>query len=399
MSDKKMAYVVEIKDLEPIEGKDRIVLASFTNSGWRVIVQKDQFQIGDKAIYVETDSILPMWEEFQFLEKRCYSTKRKGYRIRTMKLGDVYSEGICFDLKGFYGPPGSKIGVPIDAPLDRDLTEILKIRRIEDEVPQDPPPTKSKFQNFVNKWLYRLFRFKFKRYGFIAQDFPSYLIKTDETQAQSIPQLFEKMKGRDVYITLKMDGQSVTMANYKGVFSISTRNRMIYQNKIKKAARVLIPKSADYFRQHNVHAYLAAKYNIPLILSKYDNVAIQGECCGPGIQKNRIGLKDYEYYIFSFFDISKREYFSGQKMMNFCLENKLITVPFIEMKTFNWDSIKELEEYAQRDYASGTPAEGIVIRGYEHYNEYMPQPHNKMHAMCSLKMINPKFKLKYQQDE
>ena len=406
MSDKSLAYVVEIKDLEPIKDKDRIELASFVNSNWKVIVQKGEYKIGDKAIYVETDGILPMWSEFQFLEKRCYSPKRWGYRIKTMKMGDVYSEGICFPMKILSAPQGLRTEKIIathkwlkgEIELDYDLTEALEIRRVEDEVPQVPIITKSKFQNFVNKWLYKIFKFKFKRYGFVTQDFPSYLIKTDETQMQSIPNVFNIMKGKPVYVSLKMDGQSITYANYKGIFTISTRNRTIYQNKINKAMKVLNSLNAEWLRNHNVYAMMAAKLDIPRILNSFKNYAIQGEFCGPSIQKNRLGLNDFEFYVFNIYDIDEKKYFGYQKFVNYCETISIKTVPILKLSTFEWNSIKELEEYTSKFiYDNGNPAEGIVIRSST--GEYMEQPHRKMHAMCSMKMINPKFKLKYQQED
>jgi len=403
MSEKKMCYICEIANLEPIEGKDRIVLASFTNTNWRVIVQKDEYKIGDKCIYFETESILPLWEEFQFLEKRCFSVKYNGYKIKTMKMGGVISEGICFPIKPFYGPEGSKIGVPMNAAVDSDYTKAFQVRRADDEVPQEPTPQKSWIKNKINWLLWKLFRIKIKKQGFIFEDFPSYLIKTDETQAQSIPQLFDKMNGKPVYGTMKLDGQSLTFAQYKGMFTISTRNRTVYRAHFRKAMKLMNPNTAEKFRGKNNFAMIAARYDIPTRIFT-NNLAIQGEFCGPGIQKNRMGLKDYDFFAFNLFDIDKREYFSWKELIRIChMEGYrgdfIPIVKLIYWNTFEWKSIKELEEYASTlVYDNGTPAEGVVIRSLDD-GVYMSQPHNKMHAMCSLKMINPLFKIRYQSDD
>jgi len=396
MSNKKMAYICEISNLEPIEGKDRIVLASFSNTNWRVIVQKDQFNIKDRCIYIETESILPLWPQFQFLEKRCFSVKYNGYKIKTMKMGGVISEGICFTLKDFDNKH-------INYCIDQDLTEQLQIRRVEDEVCQAPEVKKNWFINKFNWLIWKLFKIKIKKQGFVFEDFPSYLIKTDETQAQSIPQLFERMKGKPVYGTLKLDGQSLTFANYKNIFTISTRNRTIYRAKINKAIKTLNPGTSEKFRSKNNFAMIAAKYDIPSRLFAND-FAVQGEFCGPGIQKNRMGLKDFEFYAFNLFDINKREYFSWKELIKFSNMQgyKGPSIPMVTLifwNTFEYNSIKELEEYASTlMYENGTPAEGVVIRSMND-GIYMSQPHTKMHAMCSFKMINPKFKLKYQEEE
>ena len=78
---RKLASIQKIKRLESIEGKDKIELAYIL--GWKVIVQKGQFKEGDLCIYIEYDSILPEDNKnFEFLRKRCYSSKWNGYRIK-----------------------------------------------------------------------------------------------------------------------------------------------------------------------------------------------------------------------------------------------------------------------------------------------------------------------------
>jgi hypothetical protein len=47
---RNLAMVQTIKSLDIISGKDRIVLASFENVGWHVIVGKTDFKVGDKCV-------------------------------------------------------------------------------------------------------------------------------------------------------------------------------------------------------------------------------------------------------------------------------------------------------------------------------------------------------------
>ena len=84
-----LASIKEIAALHPIEGKNRIELAII--DGWSVIVKKNEFQVGDKCVYCEIDSVLPEKPEFEFL-------RNKNFRIKTMKMGGVISQGICFPL-------------------------------------------------------------------------------------------------------------------------------------------------------------------------------------------------------------------------------------------------------------------------------------------------------------
>jgi hypothetical protein len=52
-------------------------------------VQKEQFKAGDLCVYVEIDSVMPEKPEYEFL-------RSKDFRIKTMKMAGVISQGICF---------------------------------------------------------------------------------------------------------------------------------------------------------------------------------------------------------------------------------------------------------------------------------------------------------------
>jgi len=94
---RKLATIQKIKELAPIPGKDKIVLASFYGTGWQVIVGKDM-NIDDLCVYIEPDALLPDIPEFAFLKPRCWSNSLQKHRIKTIKLGGVYSEGLCLPL-------------------------------------------------------------------------------------------------------------------------------------------------------------------------------------------------------------------------------------------------------------------------------------------------------------
>ena len=78
INDKRaLAYIAEVTDISPIEGADNIELAGVL--GWKVIVKKGEFNIGDKAIYFEIDSKVPQDDErFAFLEKKKFKMRPVG---------------------------------------------------------------------------------------------------------------------------------------------------------------------------------------------------------------------------------------------------------------------------------------------------------------------------------
>ena len=61
-NERELAYIVKIDEIRPIENYDRVEYARV--NGWWVIVRKNQFKIGDYAIYIEVDSRVPYIEQF-----------------------------------------------------------------------------------------------------------------------------------------------------------------------------------------------------------------------------------------------------------------------------------------------------------------------------------------------
>jgi hypothetical protein len=394
MSDKPLSYSVTIKSLSPIPNKDRIVLASFEETEWRVIVPKDDFRVGDLAIYVEPESILPVWPEFAFLEKRCFSKKYSGYKIKSMKMGEAYSEGIAFTLDSL------KDRVSVDKPgvvLDKELS----IRRVEDEAPEGIAPSEreSTLKRVWKRFLWRVFRIKPKKRGFVSLDYPSDVIpKTDETQVQSLPGLIEEAQGKQVYVSTKVDGMSSTAFVKDGEFYVCSRNMIIYRDRVKRAIKTINSSRVDSLRNQKPQIIVAAKWDLPRVLNDSKGWAIQWETAGPGIQKNRMGLKDYEGFIFNLYGVEDRKFAQMPTLLFFCDKHNYSMVPDVQVRTFDWKSVDDLLEASKGSYSNGTPREGIVIRAFDSNSIWIDEPTKKMHAMWSFKVINPDYRLKYQDE-
>ena len=169
-----LASIKEIAALHPIEGKDRIELAII--DGWSVIVKKNEFQVGDKCVYCEIDSVLPEKPEFEFL-------RNKNFRIKTMKMGGVISQGICFPLSIL---PESEYKV------GDDVTDIMGVKQYEPTMDREPKSlgeTQLDSKKYP-KWLMRFkwFRKLVRRYDKRgSKAFPAFIHKTDETRIQNIP--------------------------------------------------------------------------------------------------------------------------------------------------------------------------------------------------------------------
>ena len=211
-----LATVSVIQKIESIEGRDRIELATVEN--YSSIVQKGQFREGEKVVYIYYDAILPVREEFEFLRKRCWSSKYNGFRIKPMKMGGVVSEGLVMPLSilkdGDSLPPGTVV------------TDMLSIRRYAPEeenvkyVPQVKVPSWAKLP--VLSFVYRKFFSKSGR----GMDYPETVPKADE---ENIEKCWDKVASMndEFIVTEKMEGTAVMyMLDRKKRLHVFSHNRV-----------------------------------------------------------------------------------------------------------------------------------------------------------------------------
>ena len=358
---RKLASIKEISDLIPIEGRDRIELAII--DGWQVIVKKGEFSRGDKCVYIEIDSVLPEKPEFEFL-------RSKDFRIRTMKMAGVISQGICFPLSIL--PCGQYI-------LEQDVTDIVGVKQYEktmDDAPQQMQPKQATFK--YPKWLMRWGWFRklvsrsSKRE---ARAFPNFISKTDEVRIQNMPFLLRNKE--PMICTEKIDGQSGTFAlvRHKGLFGrkyeyiVCSRNRRLYKE-----------DNSSYWA-------VSAKYHIELSLTALMGwcgnpswVAIQGECISPKVQGNKYKVTEPDFYVFNV--ITPKGRLGTLEAYKLAKAVGLKFVPIVNANYVLPDTVSEVFDYATGQSAIGdTLREGLVIRSQD--------------GVTSFQAVSPQFLITY----
>lgn len=356
-----LAHIEQIKELAPIEGADKIVVA--TVLGWKVVVPKDQFEVGDKVVYIEIDSRCPKDAEWaQFLEPR-------GYKVKTIKLRGQISQGLIQPLS---------ILPAKDYKIGQNVTDILKIEKIQDDysVPEVSieQRIKSKRPNlFKKKWFKYMLRFNwFKKLAFKIifrktpkQDaFPTkfeYISKTDETRIQNAPEyLLDKTP---MIVTEKLEGTSATYILERLKF-----NRFKFYVCSRNICQTT--EAHKCFYDENVYWLIANKLNIKAALEKYlrENknlkyVCLQGEITGTGICGNIYQLDGYDFHVFNFIDNKVGRYGSLEAKELVKSKFDLKFVPILDSEYILPDTVEEMLDYA--DGAStirSTMREGVVIR-------------------------------------
>ena len=256
---RKLASIQRIWKLEPIEGADRIELASVL--GWKCVVNKGQFREMDLAVYFEVDSFLPIRPEFEFLRASSYKKTDimgEGFRLRTMKFRGQISQGLVLPLSAFpvieEHPELWVIGT--------DVTYILGVRKWEVEE-------------------------RATTGGTIIGPLPYDCPHTDETRVQAEPGLIQEFAGLPYYITTKMDGSSHSICIDEEGTHVCGHNYEYKQDDDCSFYRLVnergyLDRIEDFYRANNL-----------------TRLTIQGEFCAPGIQQNRLRLKRPEWYVFT----------------------------------------------------------------------------------------------------
>lgn len=355
---RKLASIQTITDIQPIEGRDRIVLA--TVEGWRVIVTKD-FNVGDKVVYCEIDSVMPEKPEFEFL-------RPKKFHIKTMKMAGVLSQGICFPLDIL---PERK--TPYE--VGEDVTEIIGVTQYEPTMDKERDSagsnqnSKKKYPKFLMRfaWFRKLVLPKARKGGF-----PSFISKTDEERVQNMPWIVKDK--REWVATEKIDGQSGTFAlvRHKGLFKDKFEYIVCSRN-----LRLAYPDNSSYWK-------VSEKYQIENTLRNMigdrDWIAIQGECVGPKIQKNKYNYKDYDLFVFNLiYPTGRVDSIHASSIIN---NHGMNFVPIIETKYILPDTVDEILAYADgQSVLADTMREGIVFRSID--------------GKQSFKAVSNKFLLKW----
>lgn len=362
--ERKLAHIEKVVDIQPIVGADKIEIVTIL--GWKCVVKKDEFKVGDLCCYIEIDSIVPQIPYFEFMRER-------NYRVKTIKLRKQISQGLVIQLKDIGEVVSEKDLNALNDPSEGDdLTGYLGITKYLSlsEHEADELPLRKKHSPFIK------FMTRFSWYRKItktrSKSFPEWIKKTDEERIQNIPQIISSNK--EFYITEKLDGQSATYW-YKRKwfhleFGICSRNIRKFE--------------WDNSNWSNVAKRLDIKNKLKLAVKKYGyNIAIQGEIIGQSIQGNKYKVKDLHFYVFNVFNIDTKKYMDIFEIVRFCKEFDFIHVPLVNYHTtpsehINIDNIiKNSEGFSQLN--PNTIREGVVWRTFD--------------QSISFKVINPTFLL------
>ena len=361
---RKLASVQTVKAIKPIEGADKIEIVQIL--GWNCVAKKGEYQVGDKVIYFEIDSLLPDIPMLEWLKGSSWSQKLNKYKISTHKFRGQISQGLVMPISDFpklleqtmqlINPTAYVAGAVGLEYLEEgmDLTEVLNIEKYE------PPVSNGPLGDLIShEW---------------------YVPKTDEERiqvcAEDVLPKYVESEQDDWYASIKLDGCSCTAGLFDDAFLIGGRNQ--------------------WYKDENMYTTTVKKYISEEKLKEYQEktgmyVVFQGELCGPGIQSNRLGLSEKDWFIFNVFTSETGAMDSYTKcdlmsMLMICDYFGLKHVPIIEKENkFNFkteDSVDTIVDnllsyvdgFKYRTYfgdaAPSQIAEGVVFRMNDMTNSF-----------------------------
>lgn len=368
---RNLASVVTVKTKQKMFEKDKICCVSFEELGYEAIVP-NTVNVGDKLAFIQEGSILPEINAWEFLRKRCYSEKFKGFIIRPMIMGAKETEtGEKGDRVKSWGLAVGLDELPITDEKVRsklkpgdDLTDLLGIRKYEPEEDASPKgDSKKAYPKWVKfclgcaplRWIGRIWQ---KNHQNSAGGFPTNIIsKSDESTVQNMPSVIEKFKDELVYTSIKMEGQSAT-----ALFGYDFKKNKL----IDKGFYVCSRNNAYKLRCNNTFWETANRLDIENQLRKYYKetgkaLVIQCEQVGPGIQDNIYDLKSNDWYVYTIKDEVTGKQLPLDEMLDVCKTLKLKNVPIIEKNVRLGDimqTVKAAVAYAENQFWRPISGEG-----------------------------------------
>lgn len=307
--ERKLASIKRITEVKPIEGADAIECA-IVGGGWPVVIRKGEFKAGELAIFCEIDSFIPH-ALAPFLsngkEPREFNGV-KGERLKTIRLKGQLSQGLLLPIPAI-----------LETEEGTDVTEELGIQKWEKPIPA-------------------------QLRGQIRGSFPSWLRKTDQERIQNLD---GKINWDDEYeVTIKLDGSSMSIWFKDGGWGVCSRN-------------------IDLKLDQEGNTFVDTAKRVIGNIDWPDNIAIQGELMGPGIQGNREGFKDHEFFVFDVWDITEQRYYTPERTATFCYLwglNHIPTIACCTLREFGIQSIADALYQAEGPSLKHPVREGLVFK-------------------------------------
>jgi hypothetical protein len=232
------ANVVRIENLRPHPDPETTKLELTDIGGYQVVVGKGNFTVGDLAVYVQPDSVVPQTEPFKFIWQEHVgidgTVPEKRRRITVRRFRKAYSEGLLLPVTDFpelcitYGEDKGK---PLFGKEGYDVSDVLGITHyvpefdVESTTSNSAAAPKRKYPKTLRGWFFwSLYKLGFKKAGRslaqeVAFNYPVYDVDAYKNHRNWVPD------GTLVHVTEKIHGSNMRATFTEGVFYVGSHEQ------------------------------------------------------------------------------------------------------------------------------------------------------------------------------
>ena len=366
---RKLASHCIVSSIDDIEGSDFLQLCKLEGKFWNIVVKKGSLNVGDRVVFFEVDSYLPIKPVFEFLRDRNYKKLSdpingkvyEGFWLRTATLRGVVSQGLVLPLESLVEDYPEIRDTILTSREGDDLTDILGVKHYDElrmSIEEVGPSGGAKY--------------------FISS-FPQYIVpKTDEERIHNISDIFSgRYDDMLLECTEKEDGTSCTVyyspsSIPDSPFGVCSRNntfRLEYEEGEKKPASVALIEALGLRER----------------MEKYGkDLAIQGEIVGPGIQSNRNKYAKLYFKVFRIYSPPTQKWLTPEERYVVCKDLEIDHVEVVSKGDTFVGKLKSIDGFigfSKRERPNGTQVEGLVFKS--------------VNSGFSFKVLNPNYLLKH----
>lgn len=306
--------VVNIDNIQEHPNADRLELA--TIKGWQCVVRKNDFNKGNRVVYIPIDSVLPVQ-----LEERIFGpdskVKLSKSRVKTIKLRGAISQGLVIGL--------DTAGIDTATPVGTDVRVKLGIVKWE-------PPVRYQ-RSIMSGAKAKKTNDNFKKYTSI-ENVKNYINLFKECEMVSVTEKIHGSNFRAGYVPRRCDTLWKKILKFLGILS---KYEFVYGSH-----NVQLQNSID-ITADSTNIYLEAVKRDRLTEKLKPGEVIYGEIYGSGVQKNYMyDCINNERKTVYFDAMIDGKYLGTSDFSEWCIKKGLRQVPYVYHGPYNYDRIKKV---------------------------------------------------------
>lgn len=421
MGDRALAHVEKIVKVYPIEGADNIEMVQLLD--FHVVVKKNEFKVGDLALYVEVDSILldglptdfqaplsqakkslkalvkeekkatgealvkvkeeiskineeiskilsnNIFEEFEFLRAKDFTIRALKYNKFIDEFGNpIISSGIVFPidiLKTVSKKNGKEVSEIV---LGMDVTENLGIQKVIEDPEEaiknvSEKNEKGAIEAFFDKRFYRYKFYRKLKNKIVGEKISGTWLDIfpPRSDEENVQKIFSRIVN-----THGREGYYISEKIEGNSTSFYTIKQKTFFGLFSKWKFGVCSRNRNLITDDGSDFWKCAKYiDVENKLRKLKkNIFIRGEKAHKGLQGNIYNFTDMKFFVYDVYDMDEQRLYNFDEMIQFCKDNGFEHVPILDENFTLPETVQELLAMSNGYSVFGEKVlrEGLVIR-------------------------------------